>query len=366
MWDFQTRSRLVTNLLLTTTLLAMGTVDAFSSSLLLYQERSLSSNCRHCSERMALFGRKDRNMVEFVGDNGEAIKSYKSRKRKGIIRRDVKKLNWLSTPKSRRSYMKKKTKDYGFKKYNWRKEGIRQRIVYRWRGFRQKLRYLLFRNTVYVLECEHGKYYVGSTKNKKMRYYQHFQGKRSGSKWTKQHKPIRVLAEHNRIPSRYVLGMESQKTAEYMMKFGVNNVRGAAFCGVREFTTNDISDLTGFLGHYNQLNYGDLHKELWRVLPRAEATKAYSRPQARVYKAPEEATSAARVYNATKETNYTSKTTVTSELPKAVVRSKLRKSKRKDRKKRRAAERKNCKPSDDDEDDDHNDFKNRVDWTIEN
>jgi len=133
---------------------------------------------------------------------------------------------------------------------------------------RQKIRRVTERNTVYVLELKDGKYYVGSTTNRKQRYRQHFESTRGGSKWTRLHKPIRLIAEYKRIPSRYVMGMESQKTAEYMMKYGVNNVRGAAFCAAREFTTNDTSNLVGFLGHYNQLDFQTLRIELKKVLPK--------------------------------------------------------------------------------------------------
>eukprot|EP00535_Pseudo-nitzschia_heimii_P005923 CAMPEP_0197178848 /NCGR_PEP_ID=MMETSP1423-20130617/3993_1 /TAXON_ID=476441 /ORGANISM="Pseudo-nitzschia heimii, Strain UNC1101" /LENGTH=375 /DNA_ID=CAMNT_0042628661 /DNA_START=171 /DNA_END=1298 /DNA_ORIENTATION=+ len=133
---------------------------------------------------------------------------------------------------------------------------------------RQTIRRITERNTIYVLQLKDGKYYVGSTTNRKQRYRQHFENARGGSKWTRLHKPIRLVAEYKRIPSRYVMGMESQKTAEYMMKYGVNNVRGAAFCGAREFTMDDASNLVGFLGHYNQLDFDTLREELEKVLPR--------------------------------------------------------------------------------------------------
>ena len=176
------------------------------------------------------------------------------------------------------SIMKKKIKKLKMRKPS-KKHGTSD-IVLRWRRFRQQFRYLIFRNTVYVLQCENEKYYIGSTRNRKKRYRQHFENPRGGSKWTRKHKPIKVIAEYKRIPKRYLMGMESQKTAEYMMKFGVNNVRGASYCILRDYTTDDAADLTGFLGHHNQLDYQDLYQELKKTLPRADLPSSSVIPSA--------------------------------------------------------------------------------------
>jgi len=81
------------------------------------------------------------------------------------------------------------------------------------------------------------------------------------------HKPTRVLKEHRRVPSKFLLGMESRVTAECMLEFGVNNVRGSMFCSTREYNTNDLDALTMFLGHYNDLNYKKVRGRLRRTLP---------------------------------------------------------------------------------------------------
>ena len=75
------------------------------------------------------------------------------------------------------------------------------------------------------------------------------------------------------------MGMESQKTSEWMFEHGVNNVRGAGFCVVKEFTTEDLARLTTFLGHYNQLDYDSLGKELEKVLPRPYVAPAPKKPK---------------------------------------------------------------------------------------
>ena len=44
---------------------------------------------------------------------------------------------------------------------------------------------------VYVLELEHGKYYVGKTTNVPRRFKQHLSG--SSSIWTRMFRPIRII-----------------------------------------------------------------------------------------------------------------------------------------------------------------------------
>ena len=89
---------------------------------------------------------------------------------------------------------------------------------------KKKIRAICERNTVYVLECEGGKYYVGSTSHRRQRKRQHFESKRGGSAFTRLYRPIRVHAEYRRIPQRYYLGMEAKITAECMLLHGINNV----------------------------------------------------------------------------------------------------------------------------------------------
>lgn len=124
--------------------------------------------------------------------------------------------------------------------------------------------------TIYVLECENGKFYVGSTSHKRQRFKQHM-GTRGGSMWTRMHKVIRVLKQYKRVPSAYYLGLEAKVTAEYMLKFGVNNVRGAMFAQTRQYTQDDLEALTGFLGHYNDLKYTDVASALQKTLPLSTA-----------------------------------------------------------------------------------------------
>jgi cellular nucleic acid-binding protein len=134
---------------------------------------------------------------------------------------------------------------------------------------RKKIRYLFQKSTIYVLECEHGKFYVGSTLNRRQRIDQHFESSRGGSVWTKQHRPIRVIEFYRRVPYRYRLGLESQITAKYMWERGVNNVRGSQFSQPRTFTSApaDLEGLVGFLGHYNDLSFQEVRQRLHAELP---------------------------------------------------------------------------------------------------
>ena len=158
--------------------------------------------------------------------------------------------------------------------------------------FRMKkaVRYLVEKHTIYALECEGGKYYVGSTSHRRQRYRQHMHSDRGGSAFTRLHKPLRVCAEHRRIPRKFYLGMEAQITAEYMLQFGINNVRGAMFAETREYTMADLDSLTAFIGHYADLNYSFIRSTLQESLPAVaevdggSSTKRRKRKRARMRK----------------------------------------------------------------------------------
>jgi hypothetical protein len=96
-----------------------------------------------------------------------------------------------------------------------------------------------------------------------------FDNYNGGSLWTNLHKPIRVLKVYTRVPCRYQLGIESQVTAELMLEWGVNSVHGAMYSHPRQYTHDDTEALVGFLGHYNDLNYKDIRKQLESELAKA-------------------------------------------------------------------------------------------------
>ena len=137
----------------------------------------------------------------------------------------------------------------------------------RWFVLRKNIRASTEKYTIYVLQCENGKYYVGSTANKKQRFKEHFQSARSGSKWTRMHKPLKVVKEYKRVSEDHYLGLEAKVTANLMWKHGVNNVRGAFFSHPRMYTQDDADALRGFLGHFNCLSFAETFDVLQRTLP---------------------------------------------------------------------------------------------------
>lgn len=81
-------------------------------------------------------------------------------------------------------------------------------------------------STLYVLELEDGKYYIGKTDDVQKRLEQHLNGR--GSAWTKKYSPNRIV-EQRPITSVYD---ETNVTKDYMKKYGIDNVRGGAYCNV--------------------------------------------------------------------------------------------------------------------------------------
>jgi predicted GIY-YIG superfamily endonuclease len=80
--------------------------------------------------------------------------------------------------------------------------------------------------SLYVLELDKGKYYVGKSADVSKRFNQHQSG--SGSAWTKLHKPIRIL-ETRPLTS---IHDETNVTKDLMKKYGISNVRGGPYTAV--------------------------------------------------------------------------------------------------------------------------------------
>jgi len=81
-------------------------------------------------------------------------------------------------------------------------------------------------STLYILQLKHGKWYVGKTDDIHRRFDQHVSG--SGSAWTSVHEPIKIY-ETRQIKT---LHDETNLTKDLMKKYGVDNVRGGAYCQV--------------------------------------------------------------------------------------------------------------------------------------
>uniref|UniRef100_A0A7S3L8V9 CCHC-type domain-containing protein n=1 Tax=Amphora coffeiformis TaxID=265554 RepID=A0A7S3L8V9_9STRA len=88
-----------------------------------------------------------------------------------------------------------------------------------------------------------------------------------GAAWTRLYKPLRVAFQYQRVRAPHYLGMEAKVTAEWMLKHGINNVRGAMYCETRDYTLADLDALTGFLGHFLDLSYREVSFVLRQSLP---------------------------------------------------------------------------------------------------
>ena len=88
---------------------------------------------------------------------------------------------------------------------------------------------------IYVLKLIDDKYYVGKTENYDIRLNQHFDF--NGSKWTQKYKPLYI---EELIPNCDNLD-EDKFTIKYMIKYGIDNVRGGTFCQI--ILSNDLINI---------------------------------------------------------------------------------------------------------------------------
>lgn len=77
--------------------------------------------------------------------------------------------------------------------------------------------------TIYTLELENGKYYVGRSNKPNNRIIAHFN--ENGSEWTKLHKPVGIISQ-----CKGDAFDEEKHTLIAMNKYGVDNVRGGSYC----------------------------------------------------------------------------------------------------------------------------------------
>tara|TARA_B100000513_G_scaffold174264_1_gene90602 strand:- start:621 stop:1115 length:495 start_codon:yes stop_codon:yes gene_type:complete len=93
---------------------------------------------------------------------------------------------------------------------------------------------------VYVLALQHGCFYVGTTDDPKRRHAEHMRG--VGSSWTKRHPPLKNKPFLLLRRSVGTPGLdEDRETKEWMLKRGVDRVRGGSFVGQR--LTKDQRDV---------------------------------------------------------------------------------------------------------------------------
>lgn len=79
---------------------------------------------------------------------------------------------------------------------------------------------------LYILQLQHGCFYVGKSDNPTKRFTQHKNGR--GSAWTRLHKPIRMVKKMKMTSTL----QEDQITEEWMKKKGIDKVRGGMYCQI--------------------------------------------------------------------------------------------------------------------------------------
>lgn len=79
--------------------------------------------------------------------------------------------------------------------------------------------------SIYILKLENNKWYIGKTANIHERIQQHLNG--CGAEWTKLYKPIRPL--QYKVKELTSLCDEDYITEQYMLKYGIPNVRGGSY-----------------------------------------------------------------------------------------------------------------------------------------
>lgn len=84
-------------------------------------------------------------------------------------------------------------------------------------------------SVLYILKLTNDKWYVGITKNWQRRQQEHNNG---NMEWTAKYKPIDYKNEYPKLIRNPGKFDELTTTLDYMLMYGIDNVRGSAFCKV--------------------------------------------------------------------------------------------------------------------------------------
>lgn len=88
--------------------------------------------------------------------------------------------------------------------------------------------------SIYILQLNNNKFYVGKTHNIFIRYKQHLNG--NGSFWTKKYKPIYI----DKLIEECDDYDEDKMVKIYMNKYGIDNVRGGSY--IQEKMSNNAKN----------------------------------------------------------------------------------------------------------------------------
>ena len=107
--------------------------------------------------------------------------------------------------------------------------------------------------SIYKVECQGGKKYIGETGNFDRRMDQHFTGR--GAKVTQKFQP-KSAKELERVPGYFAKEVEQEHTEKYIKKHGYNNVRGGTHTNSTtlnnyDYAHNDSDDSFGKYDPYD-------------------------------------------------------------------------------------------------------------------
>jgi len=139
---------------------------------------------------------------------------------------------------------------------------------------------------IYALELETSKYYIGKTSRYvSIRFQEHTSSK--GSEWTSMYKPVRIIEQYH-SDSQFE---EDILTKKYMMKYGIDNVRGGSYTKIvldewqiksleHEFkSVSDCCFKCGEKGHFAEVcpgeNFQGTDEELEEKIKDLEAIQHY-------------------------------------------------------------------------------------------
>jgi len=108
--------------------------------------------------------------------------------------------------------------------------------------------------SIYILQLEQEKYYVGRTINADLRIDKHFSN--NGSYWTSKYKPIKVI----KVINNCSIFDEDKYTLHMMSMYGIDNVRGGSFTKLM-LPENEIEVITKMINNSSDYCFNCYEKD---------------------------------------------------------------------------------------------------------
>jgi predicted GIY-YIG superfamily endonuclease len=112
------------------------------------------------------------------------------------------------------------------------------------------------KNILYVLKLQQNKYYVGITNDVNKRVFKHMA--HDGSAWTSKYSYLSI-DEVVDIDKNNDVHEETAKVCNLMLKYGHNNVRGAHFTRIKNYSIDEVKYC---IGHTLRKDYVSVEKIL--------------------------------------------------------------------------------------------------------